>query len=61
MLGLSFSWEVTLGIRQVHSEEQVVAGLQLYVATNKMLSQVFEPTDAALIEQTVMLIEAELK
>jgi predicted nucleotidyltransferase len=40
--------------------EQVVAGLQLYVATSKMLSQVFEPTDEALIEQTVMLIETEL-
>lgn len=41
-------------------QEQVIAGLRLYVATSKLLSDILEPTDVALIEQTVMLIETEL-
>lgn len=41
-------------------QEQVVAGLQLYVVTSKLLNQILEPNDAILIEHTVMLIESEL-
>jgi hypothetical protein len=40
--------------------EQVVAGLQLYVATGRLLGPALEPTDAVLVEQTVTLIETEL-
>lgn len=41
-------------------QEQVVAGLRLYVATSIMLSDIFKPTDMAFIEQTVILVETEL-
>lgn len=40
--------------------EQVIAGLQLYVATAQLLGHVLEPADRVLVEQTVTLIETEL-
>lgn len=42
-------------------QEQVFAGLQLYVVTSKLLNHILEPLDAALVEQTVMLIENEIR
>jgi predicted nucleotidyltransferase len=41
-------------------QEQVVAGLRLYVATSKLINLILEPPDVTLVEQTVILIESEL-
>jgi len=42
-------------------QEQVAAGLRLYVVTAKLLANVLEPADAPLVEQTTKLIQAVLK
>jgi hypothetical protein len=41
-------------------QEQVVAGLQLFVATVRLLGNIFEPVDAIFVKQTIKLIETEL-
>jgi predicted nucleotidyltransferase len=41
-------------------QEQVIAGLRLYITTVELLGDVIEPDDAAMVKQTVKLIEAEL-
>jgi len=42
-------------------QEQVVAGLRLYVATARLLAEALEPADASLVEQTVALVMATLR
>jgi hypothetical protein len=70
VVGLDSEWtqlrRIAFGIEDKNGkvptlQEQVSAGLRLYVVTSKLLNPILEPLDAALIEQTVILIENELK